>query len=220
MKILPLLYYVVILSLHFTLISNVYGQENCEEKKNEEGIQVFLCETVDSPFKTVSVNFTAKATLKQYAAGVLDVTNYPTWQTNTINPHILEIRNKQEMIYYCEVDTPWPIAHRDLIFRLKMSQEATTKVLTVTLTQLPAYIPEKKGVVRIPQAHTVLTVTPIDKNTVSVNYVIHVDPGGEIPAFIANLFSTQTPWKTFHNYRDRLSTNAISGAKIDFIVNY
>ena len=37
-----------------------------------------------------------------------------------------------------------------------------------------------------------------------VNYVIHVDPGGQIPTWIANLFSTQGPYETFKNLKDRL----------------
>ncbi|MDH5476425.1 MAG: START domain-containing protein [Cyclobacteriaceae bacterium] len=196
------------------------SQIKCEQKIDKEGIQVFLCESEGSPFKTIRVHFEAKTTLKQYAAGVLDVPNYPKWQTNTINPRILDIKNKKEMIYYCEIQTPWPIDNRDLVFHLTMNQDTTTKVLTVTLTQLPEFIPVKKDIIRIPKAQSTLTVTPIDKSTVSVNYIIHIDPGGEIPAFIANLFSTQTPWATFKNYRDLLSKNTFTGSAIDFITNY
>ncbi|MDH5366951.1 MAG: START domain-containing protein [Cyclobacteriaceae bacterium] len=210
----------IILIFHFTSTNNVYGQENCEQKKNEEGIQVYLCETSGSPFKTVSVNFTAKTTLKQYAAGVLDIANITKWQTNIINQYVLKTINEKELIYYCEVDAPWPIAHRDLIFRFKMSQDSTTKVLTVTLKQLPEYIPVKKDIVRVPKAESILTVTPLSESKVKVNYTIHVDPGGEVPAFIVNLFAVQGPWQTYKNYRDLLSTGAISDSEIDFIENY
>ena len=99
---------------------SLFAQQDCDLKKDEDGIQVFLCETEDSPFKTINVNFVAKATLKQYAVGVLDIANYPKWQANILNPHILKQLDENEFIYYCEVDTPWPITHRDLIFHLEI----------------------------------------------------------------------------------------------------
>jgi len=200
--------------------NDLFSQQNCDLKKDEAGIQVFLCETEDSPFKTINVNFIAKATLKEYAAGVLDIANYPKWQANILDPHVLINKSPSELIYYCEVDTPWPIDQRDLIFELKMSQDPATKVLTVTLKQLPDFIPKKDDIVRIPKAQSILTVTPLDEANVNVNYNIHVDIGGEIPAIIANLFAAQTPWQTFFNYRKRLADGKISGDEILFVENY
>ena len=211
---------VVTLALIFFHSFLVLAQQNCDLKKDENGIQIFLCETEGSPFKTIKVNFVVKTTLKQYAEGVLDIGNYPKWQSNILNPHILETISKNELIYYCEVDTPWPIAHRDLIFHLTMKQNAVTKVIKVELKQLPSYIPVKDDIVRIPKAQSLLTVTPIDENYVNVNYVIHLDIGGDVPAFLANLFAAQTPWDTFNNYRNRLQSGIISGLEINFIENY
>lgn len=181
---------------------------------------MFLCETEDSPFKTINVNFVAKATLKQYAAGVLDIANYPKWQANILDPHVLKTISDKELIYYCEVDTPWPIAHRDLIFHLEMEQNPSSKVITVTLKQLPKYIPNKEDIVRIPKAQSLLTVTAIDENYVNVNYIIHLDIGGDVPAFLANLFAAQTPWDTFNNYRSLLDSGLVSEDAMDFIKNY
>ena len=118
------------------------------------------------------------------------------------------------------MDTPWPISHRDLVFHLKMWQDSTSQVLYVSLEQLPDYIPEKEGIVRIPEAKSLLSVTPINENRVSVSYIIHVDPGGEVPAFIANLFAAQTPWQTFKNYRDRLKAIRNDTSIVPFIKNY
>lgn len=212
-----------ITSLLFALLllfEKVEAQENCHLRKDEEGIKVFLCKTEGSSFKTIKVNFEVKTTLKEYAAGLLAINSYTQWQYNIINPKIIERISNQELIYYSEVDTPWPIAHRDLVFHLKMWQDTSSLALKMTLKQLPNYIPHKEGIVRIPEAESLLTVTPIDADRVSVNYVIHVDPGGEVPAFLTNMFAAQTPWHTFNNYRERLESGIYDKKEIPFIKNY
>lgn len=210
----------MLLLLFYLFFSNGYAQEGCHLKKDSEEIKVFLCETEGSAFKTIKVQLEAETTLKEYAAGLLDIESYKYWQYNILDPHILKVINKKEVIYYSEVDTPWPISHRDLVFHLKMWQDSTSQVLYVSLEQLPDYIPEKEGIVRIPEAKSLLSVTPINENRVSVSYIIHVDPGGEVPAFIANLFAAQTPWQTFKNYRDRLKAIRNDTSSIPFIRNY
>ncbi|MCB0494522.1 MAG: hypothetical protein KDC79_00175 [Cyclobacteriaceae bacterium] len=202
------------------LVFTVFGQEGCQLKKDGDGIKVWLCETNNSAFKTIKVEFEAEATLKEYAAGLLDIESYKYWQHNIIEPRILKTINEKELIYYSEVDTPWPISNRDLIFYLKMWQDSISLVLKVSLEQLPNYLPVKDGIVRIPEAESLLTVAPINDHRVKVTYVLHVDPGGEVPAFLANMFASQTPWQTFKNYRDRLESGNTTKIPIPFIRNY
>lgn len=212
-----------ILLIHFLLISILstsFGQENCSLRKDQDGIKVYLCETEESSFKTIKVQFEAKGTLKKYASGVLNMEGYKEWQNSILNIYMLARINELELIYYSEVDTPWPVSNRDLIFHLKMNQDSITKTLTVSLEQLPTYISPKEGIVRIPIANSLLTVTPIDSQHLKVNYVIHVDPGGEIPAFIANMFAANTPWTTFSNFRKKLESGEFEEIENLSIENY
>lgn len=196
------------------------AQEDCKLKKDQEGIKIYLCKTEGSSFKTIKVAFETKGTLKSYASGVLNIAGYKEWQNSILNIYTLENINDLELIYYSEVDAPWPVSNRDLIFHLKMDQDSITKSLTVSLKQLPLFIPAKEGIVRIPTANSLLTVIPIDSAHLQVNYVIHVDPGGDIPAFIANVFSTNTPWHTFNNFRSKLANDEFDEIENLPIENY
>ena len=212
-----------ILLIHFLLISILstsFGQENCSLRKDQDGIKVYLCETEGSSFKTIKVQFEAKGTLKTYASGVLNMEGYKEWQNSILNIYMLARINELELIYYSEVDTPWPVSNRDLIFHLKMNQDSITKTLTVSLEQLPTYISPKEGIVRIPKAESILTLVPLDATYVKVNYTLNVNPGGEVPAFIANMFAAQTPWQTFSNFRDRLHAENFSKVDVSFISNF
>lgn len=196
------------------------AQEDCKLKKDQEGIKIYLCKKEGSSFKTIKVAFETKGTLKSYASGVLNIAGYKEWQNSILNIYTLENINDLELIYYSEVDAPWPVSNRDLIFHLKMDQDSITKSLTVSLKQLPLFIPAKEGIVRIPTANSLLTVIPIDSVHLQVNYVIHVDPGGDIPAFIANVFSTNTPWHTFNNFRIKLANDEFDEIENLPIENY
>ena len=196
------------------------AQENCQLKKDDDGIKIYLCENDSSNFKTIIAEYEVPATLSQYAAIVLDVENYKEWQYKSINPHTVKKVSDTELYYYTEVSAPWPVNNRDLIFHLQMRQDKANKTLTVELTQTPGFLPEKKDVVRVPKAHSLLKVTPVDKGHVHVRYVLDIDPGGVIPAWIANMFAAQAPWNTFNNFRNRVISQGENRATVPFITDY
>jgi len=203
-----------------TFISTTNAQDDCALRKNQEGIKVYLCETEGSPFKTIIVSFETKGSIKSYASGVLDINNYKSWQVSINHVKILKQISKTELIYYAEIDAPWPIEQRDLIFHLKVIQHPVSKKLTVTLKEMPSYMPEQEGIIRIPLAESTLTVTPITTNHLKVEYILQVNPGGDIPAFIANMFAANTPWQTFRNFRNKLESNEFDNNNVAEIINY
>ncbi len=198
----------------------ILAQDNCVLKKDDDGIKIYLCENEDSNFKTIIAEYEVPATLSQYAAIVLDIASYKEWQYKAIDPHIVKKVSDTELYYYTEVQAPWPVNNRDLIFHLKMKQDVINKTLTVELTEIPDFLPEKKNVIRIPKAHSLLTVTPASKGHVYVRYVLDIDPGGAIPAWIANMFAAQAPWNTFNNFRNRVIAQGENRSSAPFIEDY
>jgi START domain len=196
------------------------AQENCDLRKSDSGILVYLCDPQIDNFKTIKVELEVPATLSQYAAMVLDVDHYREWHYKSIDPQLLDRVSPTEYYYYLQVESPWPVSNRDMIWHLKLRQDSVTKVVTVKLIEMPNYIPEKEGVVRLPQAHSLLTVTPIDKTHVRVNYIINVDPGGDIPAWIANMFAAQAPWQTYNSFRERIKAQGEDRISAPFIEDY
>jgi hypothetical protein len=68
------------------------------------------------------------------------------------------------------------------------------------------YLPTTKNVVRVPASYSKMTLTPIGNSRLKVEYFIEVDPGGQMPAWVVNLVSTQAPYETFKNLMDRLES--------------
>lgn len=203
------------------LLSNIgLSQSNCDLKKDTNGIKVYLCDSEDSKFKTIIAELDVPATLSQYAAMVLNVDKYHEWQYKAVNPRLVGQINDMELYYYSEVQTPWPTSNRDMIWHMKMRQDSITKVLVVELVEMPDHLPEVDDVVRIPKAHSVLTITPIDKTNVRVHYIIDVDPGGEVPAWITNMFAAQAPWQTYNSFREQIITQGDDRITVPFIEDF
>ena len=198
----------------------VFSQPDCDLKKEDDSIYVYLCDSKISDFKTIKVDLEVPATLSQYAAQVLDIGRYHEWQYKIKNIALLARVSPTELYYYSEVSTPWPTSDRDMVFHLKLWQDSLSKVLYVAMEAIPDFIPEKEGVVRIPQGQSLLTVTPIDKHRVSVHYVIDIDPGGFVPPMIANMFAAQAPWQTYFNFRNEIIRQGEQRITVPFIADY
>lgn len=196
------------------------GQENCSLRKNSKGIKVYLCDNEKSNFRTIIVELEVPATMAQYAAKVLDIENYYRWQDRVKDQQVLKRVSNTELYYYSEVDVPWPASNRDYIFHLSMKQDPDTRVITVTLKETPDFIPEKDGIVRVPYAESLLTLTPISENKINVRYVLDVNPGGEVPAWLVNMFAAGTPYNTYSNFRDQIIEQGENRQEVDFILNY
>jgi hypothetical protein len=50
--------------------------------------------------------------------------------------------------------------------------------------------------------------------------VIDVDPGGDIPAWIANMFAAMAPWHSYNNFRKIIISQEDERITIPFIEDY
>lgn len=196
------------------------AQENCVIKKDDEGVKVYLCDNNKSNFKTIIVELEVPATLSQYAAQVLDIANYPNWQDRVEQQKIIKQISETELYYYAQVSAPWPASYRDYIFHLNLEQDSITKVLKMSLKEMPNYLPKVDGIIRIPFAESLLTITPISAKRVNVRFVLDIDPGGELPPWLVNMFAANTPWNTYVNFRQLIIEQGEQRQEVDFIQNY
>ena len=151
---------------------------------------------------------------------MLDIASYEEWQYKTFGTEVVKKVSQTELYYYSEIKTPWPTSNRDFIFHLKLNQSSETKVVTMSLTEMPDFVPRKEGVVRLPKANSILTLTPLDSENIKVRYVLDVDPGGEIPAWVSNMFAALAPWNTYNNLRNRLISQGNKRVTVPFIEDF
>jgi hypothetical protein len=170
-------------------------------KKNADSVKVYTSHTENSDFQSIKAVFTVNTSLSLLAAMVWNVERYTHWQYNTTMAKVLKVENDHELIYHAEIEAPWPVSDRDMVVRLKISQNDKTKVLTIGTIGIPTYIPKGEGHVRVPMSKAQWIVTPLSKTKVSVEYVIHIDPGGSVPAWMVNMVCVEAPYDSFVKMR-------------------
>lgn len=223
-KHLPLLFMKLIsgsfafLIASFLFLSHSLMGQGWELRDEDDGIKIYTRSVNNSDIKAVKVECELEATLSQLTAVLLDIPASNEWVYATKFCRTQKVISQTEFIYHSEIEVPWPISNRDFIVRIKIDQDNTTKKLTVNGENLPRYLSEKPGVVRITQTESTWTVTPKGKK-LKVEFVLHVDPGGSIPAWLINLFATQGPKETFLNLKAQVKKVEYRDASFPFIVD-
>jgi hypothetical protein len=121
-----------------------------------------------------------------------------------------------ELIYYSEVNVPWPCTNRDYIAHLKVTQ-APTGAVTIASHAEPDYVPAKDGIVRVRSSNATWTMTAMGGGKIKIDYVLQFDPAGEVPAWLTNMFVTKGPFETFDQLQKRMDMPAYKNAHFDFI---
>jgi hypothetical protein len=196
-----------------------YGQENWKLKTQKEGIAVYMRALPDSKFKAIKVECELDATLSQLVAVLLDVNTGAEWVYSTKSSVLLKQVSPSELYYYSEVSIPWPASNRDFIAMLRVVQDTHTRVVTVYGPTYPNYLPVKKDIVRVQKSEGKWVITPVGKDHIKVEYTLRADPGGEIPAWLVNLFATKGPYESFKKLKEQLKKPAYAHPRLSFITD-
>jgi START domain len=209
----------ILCSLILILVSSAsaIGQADCELRKNMDSIKVYTCKAGQSKFKAVRATFTVLATYSEMVGMLLDIEKYPQWQYKTSSTKVLKQVSSSELIYYAEVEAPWPVSNRDVIIQMKVTQDPVTKWVTVTGNSVPDYVPKKNHLVRVRASHSTWTLKSIRKSVIQAEYNIQINPGGSVPAWLINIFAAEGPYQTFRTLRENIHAHKKNERIMDFI---
>jgi len=177
------------------------AQENWKLSTQHDGIDVYTRPASNPKLKAIRVVCNMQATNSQLLAAIMDIETCSEWVYHSKKNIMIKQVSPLDLIYYSEVDVPWPCENRDFVVHIQVQQHPQTKVITVNSPCIPGYVPEKDKIVRIPHSVGNWTITPLGKNQVRAEYVLEVDPMGTIPAWLINLFATKGPLETFKNLK-------------------
>lgn len=173
-------------------------------KKEKNGIVVYSRPSDVSKFNDIRVDMDLPGTVEQLAAILRDVGKYADWVYATKTSVMVRKVNDNELIYYSEIGTPWPAANRDFYADMKIIPNPAAHSMNVLSVGLKDYQPEKKDLVRIPLSKGFWTVTTEPNKKIHLQYILEIDPGGSIPAWILNSFASKAPVETFSNLKKKM----------------
>ncbi|MBI5372077.1 MAG: START domain-containing protein [Sphingobacteriales bacterium] len=184
---------------------SVMAQYNWKLEKDKNGIKVYLSGVKGSSFKAAKVECNITGTYNKLIALLTNVPHFTDWIYHNKLSRVLKRISPYDFIYYTETSMPWPMSNRDAVIHVQIRTDSLPRFMTITGTGEPRYIPEESGKVRVPYYKAVWKVTMPTAQTLAVTYIVELDPGGSIPAWIANMFAEKGPYESFSNLEEELN---------------
>ena len=177
------------------LYFSVSAQENWKLVKEEAGIKVYTKYEKGSDYKAFKAEMQVSCKIENIVEVLKNSETINSWIVNCKGVKLLKT-NDDDQYYYIETSLPFPFKNRDMVYHFQYIKTDDRQV-KVTVTGISDYIPPKEGIVRLAKANGSWLLTSIDTSRTAITYQMHVEPGGLIPAWLANPFIVNVPFSTF-----------------------
>lgn len=183
---------------------SMHGQYNWELEKDENGIQIYSSKVPYYSFKAVKVECTVDGDFKKLLQLLTDVDGMKGWVYNTKKIRVLTPDARNDISYYSETHLPWPVANRDAVINLEFNIDSLPNYITIKGTCDEFGVPKVDGIVRLSHFKADWKIIKLSENSMRIEYILEVDPGGVMPSWINNLFILKGPFETFCNLSEKL----------------
>jgi predicted nuclease of predicted toxin-antitoxin system len=168
--------------------------------REEEHIIVYTRKRDDQDFKDSRAYATIGAPPDTLAARIMNLNSYPEWMRNAKEGRILHSLSNLETIAYAHYNAPWPIADRDAVLHMKLNSDSSGTVF-ISVRDTTGFVEPRGGIVRVGAMRSHWRIEPSGDSS-RVELELRVDPGGSIPAWLANLKSANAPFDTMKSLKD------------------
>lgn len=193
----------LLLTFNWLIPALIAAQENCQLSLNKNGIEIYRCKLDHSPYDGVLVKFEASGRVQDYLDLATDVTRFDQWHYRAVDPQLIQLNDDSSFVFHSKVDTPWPLDPRDMVQQLTV--KGNHQHAQVLIVGKPDFIPEEDGYIRIPYISSRMDARQVSESIIQFSYYAEAHPGGDIPAWVVNLFSNVGPMQTFQKLRELLS---------------
>lgn len=177
---------------------NGWQPMNQTDKRTE--VDTWVRKVSDTPVKA----FRGVVEVRQNMVAVMDVltdvSRFDEWIFHCQSAK--RVRSEGEERIYMRFDGIWPVKDRDVLFGNTLSQDPKTGVITLHSQDIKGVYPEQDGYVRIPDLDNHFIVTPLEDGWTRVEFRTFIDLGGYVPAWLANMVSTNAPQDTLAGLRE------------------
>lgn len=182
---------------YLLLILPVAAQPQWKLSKDKNGIKVYLAPVPSSDLKAIKVECTLDGTIDKLIGIIQNVPLLTDWVYKNKTAYVVSKINADDFYYYSETSMPWPLTNRDAVVHLKIMNDSLANLLTITAVSDPKYLPEKKGKVRVRSSSVHWLVKSVAPGKISIVYTFEADPGGNLPAWMVNMFADEAPYESF-----------------------
>jgi hypothetical protein len=195
---------------------NGVAQEDWKLKKDKDGIKVYTQHVEGSSLKAIKAETTFNCSIHTCVAILKDIPNLIELFPDCEKAELVA-QSELEQIHYLHLNAPWPVSDRDATFHLQYEYDATTETLMIQADVINDKYPEQKGLVRLTKGIGTWDFHRIGDDKTSLVYRFHGEPGGSIPAWLANSVVEENPLKMLENFHSLIKLKRYQEKHFDFI---
>lgn len=169
---------------------------------DRDGVLVYMSHNDDSSIKTFRGE--AVIPMSDFRAIGNQVEDYEfvaSWMHMISSISELSRESGVERKIWVTTRLPWPVSNRDAALDLHITQEADTGTVLVAYEANDSLLEPQAGYVRMPALKGMLRFTPMEPGEVHLTFEVVLDPGGYIPAWIANLILRDIPYFSLRRFQ-------------------
>jgi hypothetical protein len=190
-----------------------------EQEDTDLQLKIYTREIAGSNLDEFKGELVVETTLTALTALLLDSSAAPQWMHECETFEVIEQADEQNAVIYFVNGAPWPVSDRDAVISSSLTQDPETLAVRIDVNAVVGKIPEDDDYVRIPRMNGFWSFTPLANGKVNVVYQVHAEPGGSLPAWLANSVVVDTPYYTMSNMLDMLKLEKYKKAELSFIKN-
>ena len=168
---------------------------------DKEGIKIYTKKEEGAKVLATRVVMDLSMSVEEVRSRVMDVGNHKDWMNTVVTSDLLRKEDNGIMVSYYVADVPWPVTDRDIVLIWESSKEGNMTV--IKSKQITGEKPEVDGKVRVPYQDNYYKLTPLPNGGCHFDYVGKADPGGSLPSWLANMFVTDVPFKTWKKFKEK-----------------
>jgi hypothetical protein len=193
----------LVISSSFSILNH---KDEWKFKKKKNGISLYTSTTKGSNYRGSKVVLDVPGDFEDIMNIVNDLSNVNNWFHGCLKSKIIT-RTKDKQIAYVEIDLPFPYDNRYFIYVTEII-ERTDKTIKIKMYDLPEhdYIKEKNGLVKITSVVGYAEYTQVEGGSVRIINTNSMDPGGNLPAWVANMFLVDGSLHSYTNLQEYLKT--------------
>ncbi len=181
----------------------VIAQDQWREVRNSNGIRVLTRPSAGSDLDEFKGVTTVDAGIEVVVELIRDVDAQPQWMADCIEARVIKKFTEDDVLVYNMTKAPWPVSNRDVVVRSRGGQDAKSGKVSIVFTALKeSSVPPRAGVVRMTDLLGQWHLSKIGEEKTEVVYIMRANPGGNIPAALANLSSKNLPYRTLINMKE------------------
>ena len=192
------------------------SQENWELAQDKDEIFIYTRTEENSSFKSFKVNLEIECTIERFIYEIQNLDGFKKWGYKIREVELLERAGDTIQIYYAESKAPFPFKNRDGIYKNTFRWDKESQTLLIPIDVLDNRLPLKEGKIRV-KGKGYWKVIVNDKGKLDITFEMSIDPGGAIPAWLSNIFITDSPYSTINDLKEILEVPLKNNINYSFL---